>query len=170
MDAYAKSNTPREERDRRATPPELVDALVTETGIGYFDVDICAEPHTAKADVFYTAADDSLSFHWYRQIKRGSFIFMNPPYSDPLVWCRKAASESRAGLFIVGVLPDDRGTRWYQECIEGVATHAWLPTRRMAFLDVNGKPQAGNPKPTVCPIWTPWRTGTTTYSRIEVKQ
>lgn len=168
MKAYAHSKTKNEDKDRRATPSWLISALLLELRINAFDFDICAEKTTAKAVNYFTVADNSLSFDWSRRIRLGSFVFMNPPYSDPTPWVKRANKFSVIGeFFVVGVLPDDRAASWYKEHIENQATHCWLPQERVSFLDAKGKPQGGNPKATVCPLWTPWRTGTTTYSRLK---
>lgn len=173
MDAYARSKTPTADRDLRQTPMWLVDALLSELNLVEFDWDICAEPHTAKASKYLTEEDDALRGPWALGsggwIDQRSFVFMNPPYSDVTPWLEAANQAALDGLFVVGVLPDDRGTRWYQTYIEGVATHCWLPLRRVSFCDGDGVEQRGNPKATVCPLWTPWRTRQTTYSRLRTE-
>lgn len=166
MDAYAKSKTPNRDRDLRATPLWLVQALLLDLGIPRFDVDVCAEHSTAKAEIYWTRETDALELRWSRAAPESLWFFMNPPYSTPFAWCERAAWNARHGIIVVGVLPDDRGTRWYQTHIEGVANHCFLPRQRVSFLDAKGNPQAGNPKPTVCPVWTALRTGQTTYSRL----
>lgn len=40
--------------------------------------------------------------------------FVNPPYSNPLPWCKKAITESNLGKTIVMLLKHDSSTKWYQ--------------------------------------------------------
>ena len=47
--------------------------------------------------------------------------FVNPPYSDPLPWVRKAIVESRRGNPVVMLLKHDSSTRWYRELQEAGA-------------------------------------------------
>ncbi|SFD67133.1 phage N-6-adenine-methyltransferase [Thiohalospira halophila DSM 15071] len=152
MDAYARSRTPKEERDRRGTPWPVYHAICTELGVEP-TLDVCAEPETAKAPNYWTAEDDALARPW----PKNEVCWMNPPYSDPGAWCRKAAHEASHGSIVIGLLPDDRSTEWYQNAVHPNASAIYITTRRIAFLDANGQPQEGNPKGSIVPIWTPWR-------------
>lgn len=40
--------------------------------------------------------------------------YVNPPYSNPLPWVRKAIEEHRKGKRIVMLLKHDSSTKWYQ--------------------------------------------------------
>lgn len=173
MDAYAKSKTPESARDRRATPRWLFKQIEQMVGVPIVH-DVCAEPETAKCASFWTAEDDCLMVSWkaFANIKlSGRYnaiaFWMNPPYSNPEPFLAKAVEESAKGLIVVGLLPDDRGARWYQRHIEGVANTLLIPDGRISFHGPDGKPQNGNPKPSVIPIWTPWRTGKTMEYRFK---
>lgn len=168
MEAYAKSSTPKEEKDRRGTPWELVRA--TERALGLpIDVDACADADNAKAFRWWCSDDDALAIPWAERLMPKTVVWMNPPYSRPGVWCEKAVQEARAGLIVVGCLTDDRSTQWFQRWIEGVACVAYLPTRRIPFLGSDGRPQPGNPKASVLPVWTPWKSQHTDYVRLPVE-
>jgi hypothetical protein len=109
-------------------------------------IDWCAEIKAAEA-----LCDGTLPAAW-----------MNPPYSDPGAWCAKAAHEAAKGMIIVGLLPDDRSTVWYQQHIHGIAPTVFLTPTRIQFDSLGQKPGTGsNPKGSIIPIWTPWRTGQT---------
>jgi len=168
MKAYTESKTRKEDRDKRATPPELVELLEVTLGV-QFIWDVCAEDHTSVSPYYWTEEDDALTKEWgqkYLEVIESWIEFLyrmpamweNPPYSNPLEWCKKAAEESGNGAIIVGLLPDDRSTEWYQEYIKKQATTVYVTDRRLPFLDANGVPQFGNPKGSVIPIWTPWKT------------
>lgn len=172
MDAYAKSKTPVSARDRRATPWWLFRQIEALVGVPITH-DVCAEPETAKCESFWTAEDDCLAKDWFGYAQHPRFaedpifaFWMNPPYSTPGPFLEKAVAESEKGLIIVGLLPDDRGAKWYQEYIEDVATTVFVPDGRISFLGPDGNPQPGNPKPSVIPVWTPWRPSRTDYVRF----
>lgn len=65
--------------------------------------------------------------------------FVNPPYSDPLPWVRKAIAESKKGKRIVMLLKADTSTKWFSE----------LQNNGAKFLWVNGrlKYKTGKPAP-----------------------
>lgn len=168
MEAYTKSTTKKEDKDRRATPPEVVSCIEEVIGMR-FDIDVCAEPETAKASRYWTKENDALSFDWHLWAENRAVLFINPPYSAPTQWVRKAATEAKNGLFVVGLLPDDRSTEWYQKWIEGVAPIVYLPKSRISFINPStGKRDPGNPKGAVIPVWTPFYTTHTVYERIEL--
>lgn len=163
MDAYARSNTLPADRDKRATPRWAFEAICAATGLDPV-WDVCAETHTAVVPGrFYSAKHDALSIDWHLDIDPGlglPVVWMNPPYSDPGAWCEKAALESARGMIVVGLLPDDRSTRWYQDHVYGIAPVIYITPRRLPFINpATGEEQSGNPKGSVVPIWTPFRTG-----------
>jgi len=170
MDAYAKSKTPKEARDKRATPPGVFKIFERVFGLS-FNFDVCAEAKTAKVAKFWTEKDDALSREWTKEIRkllggRMPVIFMNPPYSDPGTWCKMAAEQAKQGAIIVGLLPDDRSTGWYQDYIDGVAATVFIPDRRISFHDASGVPQPGNPKGSVFAMWVPWKVDHTNEVRF----
>ena len=76
----------------------------------------------------------------------GSSVFMNPPYSDPTAWVKKAYQESLKGKVVVGLLRGDTSTRWF---------HNWvLPYAQLRFIKgrvkFNGKPA---PFASIIAIW-----------------
>lgn len=173
MDAYAKSRTPQQDRDKRATPAWVYDAICWTLGVRPV-WDVCAEQHTAVRGVkgFWSADDDALSIDWHAEIGRhlgqGLHVaWMNPPYSAPGAWCKKAELEASKGLIVVGLLPDDRSVNWYQMHVHNKASAVFLPPTRIPFvLPETGEEQNGNPKGSLIPIWAPWRTGGTAESYI----
>ena len=162
MDAYAKSQTPKEGRDLRATPWPVYRAICEHLGLEP-EIDVCAGHGTAKAPQYWTEADDALGKRWPPAV-----CWMNPPYSRPGVWCKKAARESRDGSIVIGLLPDDRSTAWYRQWVYPYASAIYITDRRISFLDSNGRPQGGNPKGSIVPIWTPWRVDAPAQGVIQV--
>lgn len=70
------------------TPPDLMASLQDEFS---FDFDACPYP---RPDGF-----DSLQIDW------GQSTYVNPPFSGPTAWVRKAIAESEKGKQIVFVFP-----------------------------------------------------------------
>lgn len=54
---------------------------------------------------------DGLSSDW-----RGERIYVNPPYSNPLPWVKKAISESEKGKLVVMLLKCDVSTEAFRLC------------------------------------------------------
>ena len=59
----------------------------------------------------------------------GKSTFVNPPYSHPLPFVRKAIEESRKGKLIVMLLKMDTSTNWFKELKEADAEFLWINGR-----------------------------------------
>lgn len=44
--------------------------------------------------------------------------YVNPPYSEPLIWVEKAIQEKKKGKLVVMLLRADTSTRYFARCIE----------------------------------------------------
>lgn len=118
--------------DNYATPEALYQALDKEFN---FNDDPCPMLHD-NSELFL----DGLAREW------GSSTFINPPYSKPEPFCRKAYEESLQGKTIVGLLRGDTSTKWF---------HKWvLPYAKIRFIEgrlsFNGKPAPFN---SIIVIW-----------------
>ena len=100
MSDFTKSRISR--TDNHSTPQELYDSLNAEFN---FDDDPC--PLNGEL------LQDGLSRPW------GMVSFLNPPYSNPAPWCKKAYEESLQGKTIVGLLRGDTSTKWFHEWVLG---------------------------------------------------
>jgi len=174
MKAYAKSKTPKPDRDKRQTPVFVFERIQDLVNIEIF-YDVCAETHTSKChNNYWDEIDNSLIIDWCQELGRketpqGLFaLWMNPPYSNPGIWCEKAYKESQKGLIIIGCLPDDRSTGWYQDWVEDKAQIIYVPDKRISFEDADGVPQKGNPKGSVIPVWMPFYCDKSTYVRFHL--
>lgn len=124
--------------DEWSTPQEIVTELAAE--FGPFDLDACARPETAKAPVFYTKADNALEQPW-----RGR-VWLNPPYSDPGPWLRKAVIETltaRASV-VVALIPACTDVGWFHDFVKDRA-EVRLRRGRIKFIGWLGTP-IGSPK------------------------
>jgi len=77
----------------------------------------------------------------------GSSTFMNPPYSKPTPWVKKAYEQSQKGKTIVGLLRGDTSTRWFHDWVLGKAELRFIKGR-IHFNDL--KPA---PFPSIIAIW-----------------
>ena len=60
----------------------------------------------------------------------GKVVFMNPPYSKPLPWVRKAYQESLKGSVVVGLLRGDTSTAWFHDWVKYKAELRFIRGRR----------------------------------------
>ena len=157
--------------DTWATPQAVIETIEAWLGMD-FTLDVCASYENAKASHYIDEETDALNpdIEWKDYHPGGQGVFyMNPPYSNPYPWAERAAKESQRGNIVVGLMIDDRSTRWYQDNVEGLASVALIPNKRIRFINPEtGLEQGGNSKGSVIPIWTPWRTGRTEYVRISL--
>lgn len=125
--------------DLYETPPEVFDYW---NRIFCFDIDLCAQPSTAKCPEYYIEEENALARNWSADGTRG---WMNPPYSNPKPWVEKAMAEARAGFLTVALLPADTSTAWYQMMKNAPSAVTLLhPPGRIRFI-LDGK-KCGSPK------------------------
>ena len=113
--------------DNYATPKGIYNELDAEF---HFDCDPCPLGGTG-----------GLEMEW------GKSTFMNPPYSKPMPWVKKAYEESLKGKVVVGLLRGDTSTRWF---------HDWvLPYAELRFVRGRIKFDGENPAPfpSIVAIW-----------------
>lgn len=97
--------------DEWSTPPEFVTAL--ETRYGAFDLDPCCRPETAKGVYYFTREQDGLAQPWW------GLVWVNPPYSDPKAWIRKAIAEVQRDpqTRVIMLLPAATDTGWFHDLV-----------------------------------------------------
>jgi len=78
----------------------------------------------------------------------GTRVFMNPPYSNPTPWVKKAYRESLKGKLVVGLLRGDTSTRWFHDWVYGKAELRFIKGR-LRFGNIN-KPA---PFASIVAIW-----------------
>ena len=164
---FAGTTTPRRISDSWGTPPKVFEAAQRWLGLP-FNWDVCATRENSMVRDRWFGLDtgiNSLKMGWHSSLawRFGvPVIWMNPPYSDPLPWCRKAAEEAKKGCIVVGLLNNDPSTVWYKDWIEGegdgVASFILRPRKRLAFLHPETcEPVKGNPKGQILPVWMPMK-------------
>ena len=63
------------------------------------------------------------------EIEWGDRTFVNPPYSNPLPWVKKAIVENKKGNMIVMLLKMDTSTSWFKELQQAGAHFLWINGR-----------------------------------------
>ena len=125
--------------DAWETPQALFGALDAEFR---FTLDVCAMPTNSKCGRFYSPRQDGLNQPWAPER-----CWMNPPYSAPHAWVRKAVEEANRGALVVALLRCDPSTRWWAE-FWNYEQHRprragdevrFLP-HRVRFVGANGSP------------------------------
>lgn len=168
------------ERDCSQTPWWLVRQLEALTGYTFM-LDVAARFATKKAPYYYgfdreeapVLADDCLKADWGKDLAYAAkdfrfsqnliipACFINPPFSKPTRYMAAVAHWSAQGVPVVGVVKDDRSTRWYRKYIRETATYILEPDGRVAFLQADGTPflstkgeETSADFPVICPVWT----------------
>lgn len=94
---------------------------------GWFD------PCPLKGAKFAGTEKDGLRIPWK------DHTYVNPPYSDPLPWCKKAVEEYRKGKTVVMLLKHDPTTEWSRVLIDAGAHFVYFGERlRYSELDKAG--------------------------------
>lgn len=120
--------------DHWSTPGELYDALDMEF---HFTDDPCPLYGSGEAG-------NGLTRPW------GTVVFMNPPYSKPSPWCKKAYEESLKGSTVVGLLRGDTSTAWFHDWVLGKAELRFI-RGRIKF----GGSKTAPPFASILAIWRP---------------
>lgn len=80
----------------------------------HFTLDVCALPHNARCEDYFTPSEDGLSQKW-----EGT-CWMNPPFGEKAKWVKKAYEESQRGATVVCLLPARTNTNWWHDyCMKG---------------------------------------------------
>jgi phage N-6-adenine-methyltransferase len=110
--------------DLWATPQYIFDWLNSEFN---FLLDAACNLDNAKC-VFGCCHDrdqDGLTMDWASYGR----VWLNPPYSKPYPWVKKAYEESLKGGTVVCLLPADISTKWFHEWVIGKAEIRFIQGR-----------------------------------------
>jgi phage N-6-adenine-methyltransferase len=147
------------------TPAALFKKLDAEFTFG---LDVAAEAHNTKCLEYYGPDHkdeqfrDGLAVDWWADANARylSAFFMNPPYSRTLKlkiepWLQKAVVESMKGLTVVGIIPANQQTRWWQTYVRAAYEVRFL-THRISFDPPPGVKASSNAGHNVAiVIWKP---------------
>lgn len=135
-------------KDTYATPQKVFDHFDIEFG---FNVDVCAEDHTAKCPTYYTFEDDAFTKDWY---KDGLMCWCNPPYSNITPWINKAIAESKEGVTTAMLVMADTSVGWFELAVRNCAEIRFIIGGRISF-ELGGIAQNGNNKGSILLIFRP---------------
>lgn len=97
-------------RDRWRTPLWLFHGIQRAFGVT-FDVDVACDHTNSLCPRGISIGENALESHWG---KRGTYAWLNPPYSSIGVWIHKAVEQQRRGVTTVMLVPNSIDTRWYE--------------------------------------------------------
>ncbi|OOF83513.1 phage N-6-adenine-methyltransferase [Rodentibacter ratti] len=139
-----KSNTKKSDKDLWATPWWVIYYAESYFNIK-FDLDACAMEHNAKVKNFITPEQNTLTADW-----KGRYVWMNPPYSNPLPFVLRAIQQSVLhNKTVVMLLNVDSSTKWFDMCVRNAKEIVYITNSRIPFInnetgeetDQNNKPQ-----------------------------
>jgi len=101
--------------DEWETPKEILQVAIRKYQIAPI-LDVCATNSNSKFSEYYTITDDALTKEW------DDDFFMNPPYSEIILWMKKAWFQHRKHNVNALILVFAKtGTRWWHDFVEGKA-------------------------------------------------
>lgn len=163
-----KSNTEAEHKDCWRTPPEIFNALNAEFK---FKLDAAASEENSLCEQFISAEQNTLTTPWSDYLKNG-YVWLNPPYSNPMPFVKKAAAENaRRNLGCVMLLPSDTSVRWFKEAIKTASEVRLITGGRIKFISAaDEKPKGGNSKGSMLVIWYCFPRSTVKISTVDLKE
>lgn len=92
--------------DEFGTPPEIFARFGSTCTL-----DVCATQGSSLCAEFYTKKQNGLKQKWH------GTVWMNPPFSDIVPWCRKAYEYALAGGTVIALLPCWTDAPWFHEFV-----------------------------------------------------
>jgi len=126
------------DRDVRFTPPEFLAKI--NDAFGAIDLDPCGHelsPVVAKRRILLEEGGDGFVDDW-----SGRLAFVNPPFSQTLLWLKRAHQQWSCGNVgsIVCLVPARTDSRWFHETLT-VQADIFLLLGRVRFADIRGRSQ-----------------------------
>ncbi|MEG0209100.1 MULTISPECIES: phage N-6-adenine-methyltransferase [Gammaproteobacteria] len=154
---YNGSKTPDIVRDKWATDKGVIEYM--EEQYGKYDLDAAASQENAVCEKYYDERINCLN-RWWGSNKH---VWLNPPYSHPDPFVKKAIEQMEHNNQIDILLPGDNSTAWFAEARKNAAEIIWIEgdieirdgveysrTGRLSFISgLTGKPVDGNNKGSV---------------------
>lgn len=138
-------------RQQYGTPDKFFYWVENDYICAKFTIDVCASPHNAKCEKFYTEFDDGLRRDWGNP---GDFAWCNPEFKEAGKWLEKAYEQARRGVRSCVLTHWDHSTEWF-EFADSHATSCAMIAPRINFdqhplliehMAKNGIKPSGNDK------------------------
>ena len=128
----------KQDRDSRFTPADFMEGI--HAAFGDVDLDPCAHllsPVAARRRILPCEGGDGLADDW-----SGRLAFVNPPFSELLVWLRRAHGQWTIGNVetVVCLVPVRTDSAWFHDVLSADAD-IYLLRGRVRFLDTKGRAQ-----------------------------
>lgn len=154
MAILVKSSTAVSDKNRWATTHECFNDAQHLFGRP-FTIDVCAEPATAKVNLFFVSPDFFRFTDWATQLiqhEQNKIAgvdalsqdwpdgwWCNPPFDHKQEFLAYGSKQAKAGRSGMMLLPHEPLTGWWRELVEDVATIVYTPDGRYPFYEVDGK-------------------------------
>jgi transcriptional regulator with XRE-family HTH domain len=128
----------KQDRDSRFTPADFMQHIYA--AFGPVDLDPCAHrlsPVVAKGSIILEEGGDGLTDPW-----AGRLVYLNPPYSQLLVWLRRAHDQWRRRnvATVVCLIPVRTDSAWFHDTLS-MDADIYLLQGRVKFIDTKGRGQ-----------------------------
>lgn len=150
MSRAMPAQKPHRSKQDYGTPWELIRAV--EAKYGKIAVDLAASPENAKAEYYFTEADDFFAQDLYWPAN--ALCWVNPPFKNIGPWTEKCGRDAEQGARIVMLVPASVGAEWYARHVFGKAGVVALRPR----LTFEGCDQP-YPKDCILILWGMGKTG-----------
>lgn len=158
------------DKDTYRTPRYVFNWL--EQRFAYFHLDGCATAQNTLchhwigqgSDIATDFLADDLDDHLIYAIAQEASllrIFVNPPYSNPMPFVKRAVALVEVGHLVVMLLPADKSTKWYQVIQENASEVIDIIGGRINFIDptTNQPAKSGNNKGSMVVVFDPFMQG-----------
>jgi hypothetical protein len=130
-----QTKTPKEPSFQGWNTPEWLLTLIRK--IAPIALDPCSNKHSVVgALIAWEEKEDGLNpvIPWAKiSIDCKGLVYVNPPYSDPLPWARKAIEEAASGAEIVLCLPSSHSAEWWQLLDDNAQATLLITGKRVDF-------------------------------------
>ncbi len=104
--------------DECYTPSSILDPVVEL--LGGIDTDPCwSSSSLVRPRHGYAIAQDGLTQPWY------GTVWLNPPYSNPGEWVKRAAEHAAEGHMVAALLSLDPSTKWWRHTLSASSLGLW---------------------------------------------
>lgn len=156
------------DKDTYRTPMYFVTWLRRRQGWWHNWIDGCASKKNAVFDNYIGKGIDAI-FPDFLDFDPLSIVtdfadadiayFVNPPYSNPMPFVKRAAELKQQGYLVVMLLPADKSTKWYKVIQDNATEVIDIIGGRINFLDPDGNEVKGNNKGSMVAVFDPFMQG-----------